>query len=276
MKVKNILIGIAAALAAVSCNVGDDAVLPGAASDGLLKIRPRLQQLDVQTRNAENALIAYIPDSLKSARVQPIASSMIRENVYYYNLPEAATSVLFTNLASTAEENVRFGLEETGGLMVVLRDSTRAELSQEILLGGLSGILAGNATPYDVSIRRLSSKITARLVLTDANGTPLENTAEQLLAASVAIDSLGTFVRIGGGRLYDARNPLRGRGDVFRDRDVRRDSRPGVPAVPPDGHRQERHGEDLLQGAGPAPRSEPQLYGDVPPAAGQRECQLHL
>ena len=196
MKVKNILIGIAAALAAVSCNVGDDAVLPGAASDGLLKIRPRLQQLDVQTRNAENALIAYIPDSLKSARVQPIASSMIRENVYYYNLPEAATSVLFTNLASTAEENVRFGLEETGGLMVVLRDSTRAELSGEILLGGLSGILAGNATPYDVSIRRLSSKITARLVLTDANGTPLENTAEQLLAASVAIDSLGTFVRI--------------------------------------------------------------------------------
>lgn len=196
MKVKNILIGIAAALAAVSCNVGDDAVLPGAASDGLLKIRPRLQQLDVQTRNAENALIAYIPDSLKNARVQPIASSMIRENVYYYNLPETATSVLFTNLASTAEENVRFGLEETGGLMVVLRDSTRAELSQEILLGGLSGILAGNATPYDVSIRRLSSKITARLVLTDANGTPLENTAEQLLAASVAIDSLGTFVRI--------------------------------------------------------------------------------
>lgn len=196
MKVKNILIGIAAALAAVSCNVEDEAVLPGAASDGLLKIRPRLQQLDVQTRNAENALIAYIPDSLKSARVQPIASSMIRENVYYYNLPEAATSVLFTNLASTAEENVRFGLEETGGLMVVLRDSTRAELSQEILLGGLSGILAGNATPYDVSIRRLSSKITARLVLTDANGTPLENTAEQLLAASVAIDSLGTFVRI--------------------------------------------------------------------------------
>lgn len=196
MKVKNILIGIAAALAAVSCNVGDDAVLPGAASDGLLKIRPRLQQLDVQTRNAENALIAYIPDSLKNARVQPIASSMIRENVYYYNLPEAATSVLFTNLASTAEENVRFGLEETGGLMVVLRDSTRAELSGEILLGGLSGILAGNATPYDVSIRRLSSKITARLVLTDANGTPLENTAEQLLAASVAIDSLGTFVRI--------------------------------------------------------------------------------
>ena len=196
MKVKNILIGIAAALAAVSCNVEDEAVLPGAASDGLLKIRPRLQQLDVQTRNAENALIAYIPDSLKSARVQPIASSMIRENVYYYNLPEAATSVLFTNLASTAEENVRFGLEETGGLMVVLRDSTRAELSGEILLGGLSGILAGNATPYDVSIRRLSSKITARLVLTDANGTPLENTAEQLLAASVAIDSLGTFVRI--------------------------------------------------------------------------------
>lgn len=196
MKVKNILIGIAAALAAVSCNVGDDAVLPGAASDGLLKIRPRLQQLDVQTRNAENALIAYIPDSLKSARVQPIASSMIRENVYYYNLPEAATSVLFTNLASTAEENVRFGLEETGGLMVVLQDSTRAELSGEILLGGLSGILAGNATPYDVSIRRLSSKITARLVLTDANGTPLEDTAEQLLAASVAIDSLGTFVRI--------------------------------------------------------------------------------
>ena len=196
MKVKNILIGIAAALAAVSCNVGDDAVLPGAASDGLLKIRPRLQQLDVQTRNAENALIAYIPDSLKNARVQPIASSMIRENVYYYNLPETATSVLFTNLASTAEENVRFGLEETGGLMVVLRDSTRAELSGEILLGGLSGILAGNATPYDVSIRRLSSKITARLVLTDANGTPLENTAEQLLAASVAIDSLGTFVRI--------------------------------------------------------------------------------
>lgn len=196
MKVKNILIGIAAALAAVSCNVGDDAVLPGAASDGLLKIRPRLQQLDVQTRNAENALIAYIPDSLKNARVQPIASSMIRENVYYYNLPETATSVLFTNLASTAEENVRFGLEETGGLMVVLQDSTRAELSQEILLGGLSGILAGNATPYDVSIRRLSSKITARLVLTDANGTPLENTAEQLLAASVAIDSLGTFVRI--------------------------------------------------------------------------------
>ena len=117
MKVKNILIGIAAALAAVSCNVEDEAVLPGAASDGLLKIRPRLQQLDVQTRNAENALIAYIPDSLKSARVQPIASSMIRENVYYYNLPEAATSVLFTNLASTAEENVRFGLEETGGLM---------------------------------------------------------------------------------------------------------------------------------------------------------------
>lgn len=196
MKVKNILIGIAAALAAVSCNVGDDAVLPGAASDGLLKIRPRLQQLDVQTRNAENALIAYIPDSLKNARVQPIASSMIRENVYYYNLPETATSVLFTNLASTAEENVRFGLEETGGLMVVLQDSTRAELSQEILLGGLSGILAGNATPYDVSIRRLSSKITARLVLTDANGTPLEDTAEQLLAASVAIDSLGTFVRI--------------------------------------------------------------------------------
>ena len=196
MKVKSILIGIAAALAAVSCNVEDEAVLPGAASDGLLKIRPRLQQLDVQTRNAENALIAYIPDSLKSARVQPIASSMIRENVYYYNLPEAATSVLFTNLASTAEENVRFGLEETGGLMVVLRDSTRAELSQEILLGGLSGILAGNATPYDVSIRRLSSKITARLVLTDANGTPLEDTAEQLLAASVAIDSLGTFVRI--------------------------------------------------------------------------------
>lgn len=196
MKVKNILIGIAAALAAVSCNVGDDAVLPGAASDGLLKIRPRLQQLDVQTRNAENALIAYIPDSLKNARVQPIASSMIRENVYYYNLPETATSVLFTNLASTAEENVRFGLEETGGLMVVLQDSTRAELSGEILLGGLSGILAGNATPYDVSIRRLSSKITARLVLTDANGTPLENTAEQLLAASVAIDSLGTFVRI--------------------------------------------------------------------------------
>lgn len=196
MKVKNILIGIAAALAAVSCNVEDEAVLPGAASDGLLKIRPRLQQLDVQTRNAENALIAYIPDSLKSARVQPIASSMIRENVYYYNLPEAATSVLFTNLASTAEENVRFGLEETGGLMVVLQDSTRAELSGEILLGGLSGILAGNATPYDVSIRRLSSKITARLVLTDANGTPLENTAEQLLAASVAIDSLGTFVRI--------------------------------------------------------------------------------
>ena len=196
MKVKNILIGIAAALAAVSCNVEDEAVLPGAASDGLLKIRPRLQQLDVQTRNAENALIAYIPDSLKSARVQPIASSMIRENVYYYNLPEAATSVLFTNLASTAEENVRFGLEETGGLMVVLRDSTCAELSGEILLGGLSGILAGNATPYDVSIRRLSSKITARLVLTDANGTPLENTAEQLLAASVAIDSLGTFVRI--------------------------------------------------------------------------------
>lgn len=196
MKVKNILIGIAAALAAVSCNVEDEAVLPGAASDGLLKIRPRLQQLDVQTRNAENALIAYIPDSLKNARVQPIASSMIRENVYYYNLPETATSVLFTNLASTAEENVRFGLEETGGLMVVLRDSTRAELSQEILLGGLSGILAGNATPYDVSIRRLSSKITARLVLTDANGTPLENTAEQLLAASVAIDSLGTFVRI--------------------------------------------------------------------------------
>ena len=196
MKVKSILIGIAAALAAVSCNVEDEAVLPGAASDGLLKIRPRLQQLDVQTRNAENALIAYIPDSLKSARVQPIASSMIRENVYYYNLPEAATSVLFTNLASTAEENVRFGLEETGGLMVVLRDSTRAELSGEILLGGLSGILAGNATPYDVSIRRLSSKITARLVLTDANGTPLENTAEQLLAASVAIDSLGTFVRI--------------------------------------------------------------------------------
>lgn len=196
MKVKNILIGIAAALAAVSCNVEDEAVLPGAASDGLLKIRPRLQQLDVQTRNAENALIAYIPDSLKNARVQPIASSMIRENVYYYNLPEAATSVLFTNLASTAEENVRFGLEETGGLMVVLQDSTRAELSGEILLGGLSGILAGNATPYDVSIRRLSSKITARLVLTDANGTPLENTAEQLLAASVAIDSLGTFVRI--------------------------------------------------------------------------------
>lgn len=196
MKVKSILIGIAAALAAVSCNVEDEAVLPGAASDGLLKIRPRLQQLDVQTRNAENALIAYIPDSLKSARVQPIASSMIRENVYYYNLPEAATSVLFTNLASTAEENVRFGLEETGGLMVVLQDSTRAELSGEILLGGLSGILAGNATPYDVSIRRLSSKITARLVLTDANGTPLENTAEQLLAASVAIDSLGTFVRI--------------------------------------------------------------------------------
>lgn len=196
MKVKSILIGIAAALAAVSCNVEDEAVLPGAASDGLLKIRPRLQQLDVQTRNAENALIAYIPDSLKNARVQPIASSMIRENVYYYNLPEAATSVLFTNLASTAEENVRFGLEETGGLMVVLQDSTRAELSQEILLGGLSGILAGNATPYDVSIRRLSSKITARLVLTDANGTPLENTAEQLLAASVAIDSLGTFVRI--------------------------------------------------------------------------------
>lgn len=196
MKVKNILIGIAAALAAVSCNVGDEAVLPGAASDGLLKIRPRLQQLDVQTRNAENALIAYIPDSLKNARVQPIASSMIRENVYYYNLPETATSVLFTNLASTAEENVRFGLEETGGLMVVLQDSTRAELSQEILLGGLSGILAGNATPYDVSIRRLSSKITARLVLTDANGTPLEDTAEQLLAASVAIDSLGTFVRI--------------------------------------------------------------------------------
>lgn len=196
MKVKNILIGIAAALAAVSCNVEDEAVLPGAASDGLLKIRPRLQQLDVQTRNAENALIAYIPDSLKNARVQPIASSMIRENVYYYNLPEAATSVLFTNLASTAEENVRFGLEETGGLMVVLQDSTRAELSQEILLGGLSGILAGNATPYDVSIRRLSSKITARLVLTDANGTPLEDTAEQLLAASVAIDSLGTFVRI--------------------------------------------------------------------------------
>lgn len=196
MKVKSILIGIAAALAAVSCNVEDEAVLPGAASDGLLKIRPRLQQLDVQTRNAENALIAYIPDSLKSARVQPIASSMIRENVYYYNLPEAATSVLFTNLASTAEENVRFGLEETGGLMVVLQDSTRAELSQEILLGGLSGILAGNATPYDVSIRRLSSKITARLVLTDANGTPLEDTAEQLLAASVAIDSLGTFVRI--------------------------------------------------------------------------------
>lgn len=196
MKVKSILIGIAAALAAVSCNVEDEAVLPGAASDGLLKIRPRLQQLDVQTRNAENALIAYIPDSLKSARVQPIASSMIRENVYYYNLPEAATSVLFTNLASTAEENVRFGLEETGDLMVVLQDSTRAELSQEILLGGLSGILAGNATPYDVSIRRLSSKITARLVLTDANGTPLENTAEQLLAASVAIDSLGTFVRI--------------------------------------------------------------------------------
>ena len=196
MKVKNILIGIAAALAAVSCNVEDEAVLPGAVSDGLLKIRPRLQQLDVQTRNAENALIAYIPDSLKSARVQPIASSMIRENVYYYNLPETATSVLFTNLASTAEENVRFGLEETGGLMVVLRDSTRAELSGEILLGGLSGILAGNATPYDVSIRRLSSKITARLVLTDANGTPLENTAEQLLAASVAIDSLGTFVRI--------------------------------------------------------------------------------
>lgn len=196
MKVKSILIGIAAALAAVSCNVEDEAVLPGAASDGLLKIRPRLQQLDVQTRNAENALIAYIPDSLKNARVQPIASSMIRENVYYYNLPEAATSVLFTNLASTAEENVRFGLEETGGLMVVLQDSTRAELSGEILLGGLSGILAGNATPYDVSIRRLSSKITARLVLTDANGTPLENTAEQLLAASVAIDSLGTFVRI--------------------------------------------------------------------------------
>lgn len=196
MKVKSILIGIAAALAAVSCNVEDEAVLPGAASDGLLKIRPRLQQLDVQTRNAENALIAYIPDSLKSARVQPIASSMIRENVYYYNLPEAATSVLFTNLASTAEENVRFGLEETGGLMVVLQDSTRAELSQEILLGGLSGILAGNATPYDVSIRRLSSKITARLVLTDANGTPLEDTAEQLLSASVAIDSLGTFVRI--------------------------------------------------------------------------------
>lgn len=196
MKVKSILIGIAAALAAVSCNVEDEAVLPGAASDGLLKIRPRLQQLDVQTRNAENALIAYIPDSLKNARVQPIASSMIRENVYYYNLPETATSVLFTNLASTAEETVRFGLEETGGLMVVLQDSTRAELSQEILLGGLSGILAGNATPYDVSIRRLSSKITARLVLTDANGTPLEDTAEQLLAASVAIDSLGTFVRI--------------------------------------------------------------------------------
>lgn len=196
MKVKSILICIAAALAAVSCNVEDEAVLPGAASDGLLKIRPRLQQLDVQTRNAENALIAYIPDSLKSARVQPIASSMIRENVYYYNLPEAATSVLFSNLASTAEENVRFGLEETGGLMVVLRDSTRAELSKEILLGGLSGILAGNATPYDVSIRRLSSKITAKLVLTDANGTPLENTTEQLLSASVAIDSLGTFVRI--------------------------------------------------------------------------------
>lgn len=146
-------------------------------NESLLKVRLYVPEIEVKS-SSDSAMYAYLPSEIKEGILNPISEAIVNkvDGATYYNIPSGTSEVAFTNLYGGDDEKIDISTDKDGNICFsvdTVATSGSYFFDREILAGYIDGVVPGTKEPYDVSIKRLSSKLTTNFRVKDTSGTAL-------------------------------------------------------------------------------------------------------
>lgn len=192
MKTRNILTAISVLMLALAC-VKEEHQPEVSEKDNFIKVNLFVPEIEVKASSAP-VFYAHIPSQLQDGNVNPIAETVTNRNdgSKYYNLPIGTSAVAFTNLYDNTGA-IDISADEVGNMWYsVDTEATKGSyfFSDEILAGYVSDVVPGTSEPYEVQIKRLSSKMTTYLRVKDENGKDMDH-VYIIKAVSVEYSGIG-------------------------------------------------------------------------------------
>lgn len=172
-KICNILV-IMSAAAVCSCTAGEQ-FFPEDGEDGMLKVRHILPEMEVSTKASGDYTFYAWPYSYFGIGMNdPLLPAMTKGQTEYYNIPSGKPNVLFTTVGK--DDEALEVVVQKGSMKISMRDTeVTSGLSAEILAGRIGDVTAGSATVYEVPVKRLTSRLTTRLIITDYEGNTIQD-----------------------------------------------------------------------------------------------------
>lgn len=193
MKALNIISLTCLAAGLLSCT-GTEPDSPGTPGNGMLGIKPQLSDMEVVSKaGIGHTVYAYTAEDLAEGTLFPYSPSLTQGDIIYYKIPQESQGAVFTNIGGSENEAILFTAGTEGTLTFSTKDQS-AYLSKDILLGSVSGITVGSETPYAISLRRLSSQISSRLIFTDSEGDQIDDS--NLMDVTVVYNGFSTSLTV--------------------------------------------------------------------------------
>ena len=199
MKTRYIFTTLAMMILVSSC-LKEEQEMSMSETDGLLKVRLSVPEIEVKASSAPKCY-AYLPDELQDGTFNPIGQSGTNKDgdVYFYAIPEDADEVVFTPLCGDESEVFDITTDANGNVTFVVDTAATGGsylFDGEILAGHVGNIVPGTQEPYDVQIKRLSSKLTTNFVVKDVGGSTNIDLWTYITSVKVEYSGLGDSVSI--------------------------------------------------------------------------------
>ena len=163
-------------------------------NDRLFKVRLSVPDIEVKATSTPS-FYAYLPSELNDGKINPIENSGTNKDgdVFYYSLPEDTEEVVFTPLCGNDGEIFEISTDEETNVSISIDTAATGGtyfFSDELLAGYVGDVVPGIREPYDVEIKRLSSKLTTNFRIKNQEGTVL-NTRWIISSVKVEYSGLG-------------------------------------------------------------------------------------
>lgn len=145
------------------------------AIESLLKVRLSVPEIEVKS-DSTTEIYAYLFSEIEEGMMNPISETRVNKDdgITYYNIPAGATELVFTSLCGESDEKVDISIDEDGNILYsidTVATGGKCLFDKDILAGYIDGIVPGNKDPYDVQVKRLSSKLTTNFMVKNTSGT---------------------------------------------------------------------------------------------------------
>lgn len=196
MKTRYIYTAIAMVILATSC-IKEEQAATISGNEGYLKVRLTVPEIEVKASSTPS-FYAFVPSELQNGTFNPIGQFGTNKggDIFFYDIPEDADEVVFTPLCGDESEVFDISADDEGNVLFAVDTTVTGGsclFDGDILAGYVGNIVPGTKDPYDVEVKRLSSKLTTNFRIKNDSGTNL-NTRYIISSVEVEYSGFGDSV----------------------------------------------------------------------------------
>lgn len=196
MKTRYIYTAIAMVILATSC-IKEEQAATISGNEGYLKVRLTVPEIEVKASSTPS-FYAFVPSELQNGTFNPIGQFGTNKggDIFFYDIPEDADEVVFTPLCGDESEVFDISADDEGNVLFAVDTTVTGGtclFDGDILAGYVGNIVPGTKDPYDVEVKRLSSKLTTNFRIKNDSGTYL-NTRYIIRSVEVEYSGFGDSV----------------------------------------------------------------------------------